>query len=180
MEIVKQHLSGGEMMEMDGIKLMLSKDAAAKLRSAQSKMHGDAAKLNNDLASANGKLAVLERTVAKMQADAAAREMLDLEREIAPLCPQLVESWGSGKRPDSITAMKSAAIVDMDPAAKIDLDKAWGPDKDKPAPTYDAFVESAYSLTKRQAAARPKAAPTADRFQPAPAINTAGFHGGGN
>ena len=96
--------------------------------------------------------------------------MRDLEREISPLCPQLVSSWSAdgGKRPGSMTAMRVAAILDLDPAAKVDLDKAMGPDPAKPAPTFDTFVESTYSTTKRHAATR-KLAPTNDSlptFQP--------------
>lgn len=184
--MVAQHLGGGgEMMELDGVKLRVSKDVAEKLRAAQAKLHGDAAKhasdaakLATDLAAAQGSLSALERTVARLEADAAARATLDLEREIAPLCPQLVKSWADGKRPDSMTGMRVAAILDLDPAAKVDLDAARGTDE-KPPPTFDAFVTSLYSSTKRLAASRSKAAPTTDGRFPAPAsINTAGFHGG--
>lgn len=184
-EMVMSHLGGGEIMEMDGVKLLVSKDAAARIRAAQAKINGDAAKhasdaakLATDLAAAQGSIVALERTVATLQADAAARATLDLEREIAPLCPQLVKSWADGKLPDSMTAMRAAAIIDLDPGAKTDLDAARGPNKEPP-PTFDAFVLSLYNSTKRLAAGRAKPAPNHDNQFPAPpVINTAGFHGG--
>lgn len=177
--MVKQHLSGGEVMEMDGVKLLVSKDAATRIRASQSKVHGDAAKLTTDLAAAQGSISALTRTVDKLQAATIAADMRELEREIAPLCPQLATTWAAGKRPDSMTGMRVAAVLDLDPAAKPDLDAAWGPDKDKPAPTFDAFVDSLYSSTKRQAAGRSKAAPTTDKFNvpPAPKLDFTGIMG---
>jgi hypothetical protein len=179
-EVVKERLGGGgEMMEMDGVKLRVSKDAATRIRAAQAKVHGDIVKLQTDNAAAQGELSALKRSVDQLTSDKVAADMRELEREIAPLCPQLVSTWSTGKRPDSITAMRVAAILDLDAAAKVDLDAAWGPDKDKPAPTFDAFVQHAYSATKRHASARSKPAPTNDnRFTPPTTINTAGFHGG--
>ncbi len=153
-EMVKQALGGGEMMEMDGVKLRVSADAATRIRAAQTKVHGDASKLKTDLAAAQGELAGLARTVAKLEADKASADMRELEREIAPFCPQLTTTWASGKRPDSMTGMRVAAIIDLDATAKVDLDEAWGPDKEKPAPTFDAFVGSLYRATIRHASAR--------------------------
>jgi len=153
-EMVKQALGGGEMMELDGVKLRVSKDAAARIRASQAKVHGDSAKLTTDLAAAQGELSALTRTVNKLEADKAEADMRELEREIAPLCPQLVSTWSDGKRPDSMTSMRVAAILDLDPAAKVDLDSAIGPDPEKPAPTFDAFVNHAYAATKRHATAR--------------------------
>jgi hypothetical protein len=177
-EMVKQALGGGEMMEMDGVALRVSKDAAARIRASQAKVHGDAAKLTTDLAAAKGELSALTRTVNKLQADKAEADMRELEREIAPLCPQLVSTWADGNRPDSMTAMRVAAILDLDPAAKVDIDSAMGPDPAKPAPTFDSFVQHAYSATKRHAATRKSPPINDNRFPAPPTINTAGFHGG--
>lgn len=182
-EMVKQSLGGGEMMEMDGVKLLVSKDAAARIRASQAKVQGDATelttKLTTDLAAAQGELSALQRTVDALQADKVEADMRELEREIAPLCPQLVATWADGKRPDSTTAMRVAAILDLDPAAKVDLDAARGPDEDKPAPTFDAFVSHAYAATKRHAATR-KAASTHDSHAPltvVPKIDTSTVYG---
>jgi hypothetical protein len=153
-EVVKERLGGGEMMEMDGVKLRVSKDAATRIRASQAKVHGDAAKLTTDLAAAQGELSALSRTVDALQAAKVQTDMRELEREIAPLCPQLTATWSAGNRPDSMTGMRVAAILDLDSSAKIDLDTAWGPDKDKPAPTFDAFVGSLYRSTIRHASAR--------------------------
>jgi hypothetical protein len=176
-EMVKQALGGGEMMEMDGVKLRVSVDMATRIRSSQAKVHGDAAKLTTDLAAAQGELAGLARTVAKLEADKASADMRELEREIAPLCPQLVSTWSAGKRPDSMTAMRAAAIVDLDATAKVDLDAAMGADPAKPAPTFDAFVSSLYRATIRHASAR-KAnvdGPTLPSFEPK--IDTSNVYG---
>jgi hypothetical protein len=183
-EMVKQALGGGEMMEMDGVKLRVSKDAASRIRSAQSKMHGDAAKLTadaaklaTDLATAQGELSALGRTVAKLEADKALADMRELEVEISPLCPQLVSTWSAGKRPDSMTAMRVAAIVDLDSALKVDLDAAMGPDPKSPAPTFDAFVSSLYRTTIRHAGARKST--TSDNSAPIfrPKIDTSTVYG---
>jgi hypothetical protein len=178
-ELVAQHLGGGEMMEMDGVKLRVSKDAATRIRASQAKVHSDAAKLSTDLAAAQGELSALSRTVATLQADKAEADMREIEREIAPLCPQLVSTWASGKRPDSMTAMRVAAILDLDAAAKVDIDAAWGPDKDKPAPTFDAFVSHAYSTTKRLASARKAGASNDGHPLPSlvPKIDTTSVYG---
>lgn len=183
-EMVKQALGGGELMEMDSVKLLVSKDAADRIRASQAKLHGDAAKmqgdaakLTKDLASAQGELSALSRTVAKLQADKTETDKRDLEREIAPLCPQLVATWADGKRPDSMTAMRVAAILDLDPAAKVDLDKAMGPDSEKPAPTYDTFVESTYSTTKRHASARKSSMDGPSMPIVAPKIDTSTVYG---
>lgn len=175
-EMVKQHLGGGEMMEMDGVKLRVSKDVANKLRAREQKVHGDAAKLATDLATAQGQLAALSTqvdglTVAKREAD-----MRDLEHEISPLCPQLVQSWGDGKRPDSLTGMRVAAIIDLDPGAKTHIDKARGPDASKPVATFDAFVEAFYDSAKRAAATR-KPAPPPNNFPTAPKLDFSGVMG---
>jgi hypothetical protein len=153
-EMVKQALGGGEMMEMDGVKLRVSKDAASRIRSSQAKVHGDAAKLTTDLAAARGELAALTRTVDALQVAKAEADMRELELEITPFCPQLVSTWSAGKRPDSMTAMRVAAIVDLDAALKVDLDAAIGQDPEKPAATFDAFVGSLYRSTIRHASAR--------------------------
>lgn len=160
-EMVKQHLGGGEMMEMDGVKLLVSKDAAAKIRAAQAKMHGDAekmatdaAKMATDYAALQGEVSALSRTVDTLKADKALADMRELERQIAPLCPQLVSTWSADKRPDSMTAMRVAAIVDLDPALKADINAAMGPDPAKPAPTFDTFVDSLFRSTIRHASAR--------------------------
>jgi hypothetical protein len=89
MEMVKQHLSGGEMMEMDGIKLMLSKDAAAKLRAAQAKMKGDSAQV---LADAQGQITALKRSVDSSRPTSA------IWSERSPRC---VRSWSRRGRPAS-------------------------------------------------------------------------------
>jgi len=175
--MVKQRLGGGEMMEMDGVQFIVSKDAAAKIREHQRRITGDAAKIANDLATAQGQLVALSRTVDTLQAAKAEADMRDLEREISPLCPQLTKTWTGDARPKSLTAMRVAAILDLDTAAKVDLDKAIG-DPTAPAPTYDAFVESLYSATKRHAAARQRAsvndgAPSL----PIPKIDTSGIYG---
>jgi hypothetical protein len=184
-EMVKQALSGGEMMEMDGVKLRVSKDAATRIRAAQAKVHGDAAKLTadaakmaTDLATAQGELSALSRTVAKLEADKALADMRELELEISPLCPQLVQTWSAGKRPDSMTAMRVAAIVDLDAALKVDLDAARGPDPEKPAPTFDAFVGSLYRSTIRHASARKPSNDNGSRVPTfAPKIDTSNVYG---
>src|SRR5690606_22105717 len=48
--MVTQHLGGGEIMELDGVKLLVSKDAAAKLRAREQKLSTDAAQRDTDLA----------------------------------------------------------------------------------------------------------------------------------
>lgn len=154
LEMVKQHLAGGEMMEMDGVKLLVSKETADRIRALQAKVNGDAAKLTNDHAALQGEVTALTRAVTQLTADKAATDMRELEREIAPHCPQLVSTWSAGKRPDSLTAMRVAAILDIDSALKIDIDSAMGPDPKSPAPTFDAFVGSLYRSTIRHAAAR--------------------------
>jgi hypothetical protein len=165
-------------MEMDGIKLRVSKDAATRIRAAQAKMHGDTAKLTTDHAALQGEVSALTRTVAKLEADKALADMRELEREITPLCPQLVTTWASGKRPDSMTRMRAAAIVDLDPSAKVDLDAAMGPDPEKPAPTFDTFVGSLYRATIRHAASR-KSTTTDNSAVPTfrPTIDTSTVYG---
>ncbi len=177
LEMAKQHLSGGEMMEMDGVKLMLSKDAAAKLRAAQSKTKGDSAQLTNDLADAQGQITALKRSVDKLEADKLEADKRDLEREIAPLCPQLVSTWSAGKRPDSLTAMRAAAIIDLDPVLKAELDSAAGPDLTSPPATFDAFVGSLFRTTVRHAAARKPTADSLARPTYAPKIDTSNVYG---
>ena len=149
-EMVMSHLGGGEMMEMDGVKLLVSKDAAAKLRAAQAKIHGDA----NNAAALKAEVTALSRSLAKFEADKMQTDMRELEREIAPLCPQLVSTWSAGARPDSMTAMKAAAIVDLDAAMKADIAEAMGPDPKNPAPTFDAYVGSLYRTTIKLARTR--------------------------
>lgn len=154
-EMVKQHLGGGEMMEMDGVALLVSKDAATKIRAAQAKVNGDAARMATDYAALQGEVSALSRTVDTLKADKALADMRELERQIAPLCPQLVSTWTeASKRPDSMTAMRVAAIVDLDSALKVDIDAAMGPDPANPAPTFDAFVDSLFRSTIRHASAR--------------------------
>ena len=178
-EMVMSHLGGGEMMEMDGVKLLVSKDAATKIRAAQAKVHGDAAKLATDAAALQGEVSALTRAVASLTADKAAADMRELEREIAPLCPQLVSTWSAGTRPDSMTAMRVAAIIDLDAGLKTDLDAAMGPDPKNPAPTFDAFVGSLYRTAVRHATAR-KSTTSNDSTLPtfrAIAIDTSSVYG---
>jgi hypothetical protein len=167
------------MMEMDGVRLLVSKDAATRIRAAQTKVHGDATKLATDAAALRGEVTALSRTVAKLEADKELADMRELEREIAPLCPQLVSTWSTGKRPDSMTAMRVAAIIDLDAGLKTDLDSAMGPDPKSPAPTFDAFVSAVYSTTIKQAATR-KATTSNDSTLPtfrAIAIDTSNVYG---
>lgn len=177
LEMVKQHLSGGEMMEMDGVKLLVSKDAATRLRVARAKVTGDAAKLTTDHAALQGEVTALTRAVTQLTALSAANDMRELEREIAPHCPQLVSTWSAGKRPDSITAMRVAAILDLDSALKVDIDSAMGPDSKSPAPTFDAFVGSLYRSTIRHASARKPSndGPKPPSFEPK--IDTSSIYG---
>jgi len=163
------------MMEMDGVKLMLSKDAAAKLRAAQAKMKGDSAQV---LADAQGQIAALRRSVDVLEAAKIEADKRDLEREIAPLCPQLVSTWSAGKRPDSLTAMRVAAILDLDPIMKAELDAAAGPDPANPPPTFDTFVGPLYRSTIRHAASRkPSNDGPALPSSPAKKIDTSSVYG---
>jgi len=177
LEMVKQHLSGGEMMEMDGVKLLVSGDAATRLRASRAKLTGDAAKMTTDHAALQGEVTALTRVVTQLTADKAATDMRELEREIAPHCPQLVSTWSAGKRPDSIMAMRVAAILDLDSALKADLDSAMGPDPKTPAPTFDAFVGSLYRSTIRHASARKPSndGPKPPSFEPK--IDTSNVYG---
>ena len=177
LEMVKQHLSGGEMMEMDGVRLRVSKDTAARIRASQAKVHADATKLTNDQAALQGEVKALTRVVDQLTADKAETDMRELEREIAPLCPQLVSTWSAGKRPDSMTAMRVAAIVDLDSHLKVDLDAAMGPDPKSPAPTFDAFVGSLYGATIRHARSRKPSndGPKLPSFEPK--IDTSSIYG---
>jgi hypothetical protein len=178
--MVAQHLGGEmEMMEMDGVKLRVSKDAAIRIRAAQAKIHGDAAKLATDHAALQGQVTAMSRSLEKLEADKAQHDMRELEREIAPHCPQLVASWASGKRPDSLTAMRVAAIVDIDAKLKKHIDDAMGPDPTRPAPTFDAYVKSVYSTTIDLSASR-KSRATGDEGLPAfrvPTIDTSATYG---
>ena len=182
-EMVKQHLgNGGEMMEMDGVLMLVSKDAAAKIRAREQRVHGDTAKVSNDLAAARGELSALKRTVDSLMADKAATDMRELEREIAPVCPQLVKAWtGDSKtRPTTLTEMRVAAIMDLDSEAKTEIDSERGPDPKEPASTFDSFVAALYRSTLRQAKARSTSAPapTNDHHTPPmPKIDTSGIYG---